>query len=116
MDVRLHAGLEPRARCERLTLTQVGATQWLREAECRSPRAPTGAEKSAPASRARDLITAAMPPDPGPRSQSSSLEMLVSEPGRCVFLAYKNITIGVWLGQADLRAAQAAVRAGAMMA
>jgi hypothetical protein len=47
---------------------------------------------------------------------SSSLETLAVEHDRCVFLGYKNITIGVWMGQADVTAAHAAVRAGQIMA
>ena len=35
------------------------------------------------------------------------METLAVEPGRCAFYAHKNITIGVWTGQADLRSAQA---------
>lgn len=47
---------------------------------------------------------------------SDSLETLVVERGRCHFSAYKNITISVWVGQADVAAAQAALRAGKEMA
>jgi hypothetical protein len=49
------------------------------------------------------------------RSASDSLETLTCERNHCVFLAYKNITIGVWMGAADLAAAQAAERAARMM-
>jgi hypothetical protein len=54
--------------------------------------------------------------DHSPRSSSPSLEILSFERDRCMFSAYKNITIGVFTGQADLAAAQAAERAGRMMA
>jgi hypothetical protein len=54
---------------------------------------------------------------PSRRAPSAvSLEPLTSEPERCAFFAYKNITIGVWTGQADLAAAKAAERAAAIVA
>jgi hypothetical protein len=53
---------------------------------------------------------------PSQRSPGIALETLASERGRCVFLAYKNITIAVWTGQADLAAAQATERAARIMA
>ncbi len=49
-------------------------------------------------------------------SPSDALETLVVEPGRCFFGAYRNITISVWAGQANVAAAQVALRAGAEMA
>jgi hypothetical protein len=54
--------------------------------------------------------------DSSQRSPSSDLERLTFERGRCVFLGYKNITIGVWSGQADVAAAQATERAARIMA
>jgi hypothetical protein len=50
------------------------------------------------------------------RAPGGPLEILTSEPGRCVFFAYKNITIAVWTGQADLAAANALERAARIMA
>jgi hypothetical protein len=44
------------------------------------------------------------------------LETLVVEPGRCQFLAYKNIMICVWIAQADLASAKANERAARIMA
>jgi ribosomal protein L20A (L18A) len=44
------------------------------------------------------------------------LELLTSELGRCVFYAYKNITIAVWTGQANLAAAHAVEHAARVMA
>ncbi len=52
----------------------------------------------------------------GRPTQHAPLETLTFERDRCVFFAYKNITLGVWVGQANLAAAQAADRAGRMMA
>lgn len=54
--------------------------------------------------------------NPSLRAPGVPLEILASELGRCVFFAYKNITIGVWTGQADLAAAQAVERAARIMA
>lgn len=54
---------------------------------------------------------------PGQRpSSAAALERLTSEPGRCAFFAYMNISIGVWTGQADVAAAKAAERAAAIAA
>jgi hypothetical protein len=53
---------------------------------------------------------------PSQRSPSSALETLTFERDRCVFLAHRNITIGVWTGQADVAAAQAVERAARIMA
>jgi hypothetical protein len=50
------------------------------------------------------------------RAPGGPLEILSSEPGRCVFFAHKNITIGVWTGQADLAAAHAVEHAARVMA
>ena len=44
-----------------------------------------------------------------------SLEVLTSERGRCVFYAYKNITVAVWTGQAEENAARATERAARAM-
>jgi hypothetical protein len=49
-------------------------------------------------------------------STSDSLETLVVERGRCHVSAYRNITISVWVGQANPAAAHAALRAGQEMA
>jgi hypothetical protein len=49
------------------------------------------------------------------RPQAESLEALDVAAGRCAFYAYKNIMIGVWIGQADLAAAQALERAAQTM-
>lgn len=53
---------------------------------------------------------------PSQRSPATAPEILTFERERCVFLAYRNITMAVWTGQADLAAAQAAERAARMMA
>lgn len=53
---------------------------------------------------------------PSPRAPIAPLEALTSERDRCAFFAYKNITIAVWMGQADLAAAKAAERAAGIMA
>lgn len=55
-------------------------------------------------------------PNPVLSSTSEALETLVVERGRCHFSVYRNITISVWVGQANVAAAQAALRAGKEMA
>jgi hypothetical protein len=55
-------------------------------------------------------------PNPVLSSTGDSLETLVVERGRCHFSAYRNITISVWVGQANVAAAQAALGAGKEMA
>jgi hypothetical protein len=52
---------------------------------------------------------------PNQESPDSPLEVLAFERERCVFLAHKNITIAVWMGQANLAAAQATERAARIM-
>jgi hypothetical protein len=86
-----------------------------READCNQRTIANGKE-----ARARPVLWfnwTAMVTIPGQRPpNAAALERLTSEPGRCEFFAYKNITIGVWTGQADLAGAKAAERAAAMMA
>ena len=49
------------------------------------------------------------------RAPGASLETLAGEPDRCALFAHRNLTVGVWLGQADLAAAQATERAARIM-
>jgi hypothetical protein len=44
------------------------------------------------------------------------VETLAMEPGRCHFSVYRNIAIGIWVGQANRAAAEAALRVAKEMA